>query len=112
VACGRPDGLICPVSNLRGTTNCRSYFLQRFGIHPFLNATNHREAVTTSILIRTPNFRGLWLLKILNATKSLEFWDSPPFLGFTAIVFSAWLSMCVPSSRLLPADSVAGLLWN
>jgi hypothetical protein len=46
------------------------------------------------------------------ATENSERRDKSGVLGFTAIVFSACLSTRVPSSRLLPADSIAGLFWN
>jgi hypothetical protein len=45
-------------------------------------------------------------------TENSENAEKYRVLGFTAIVFSACLNMCAPSSRLLLADSVAGLFWN
>ena len=45
-------------------------------------------------------------------TKNSESGEKSRVLGFTAIVFSACLSMCVPSSPFSPADSVAGRFWN
>jgi hypothetical protein len=62
-------------------------------------------------LILSRNFAGVGTFvgvatKTPNAAKSLE------FLGLTAIGFSAYFSMCVPSSPFLPADSVAEPFWN
>jgi hypothetical protein len=71
-----------------------------------------RAAVKTFVLCLRDNSREQSSSPHAVATKNSERDEKSRVLTFTAIVFSACLNMRVPSSRSLPADSVAEPLWN
>jgi hypothetical protein len=65
-----------------------------------------RDRTSRAAIDERPVFGALWLPKTPNDREKSRVFE------FTAIVSSACLNMCVPSSPFLPADSVAGPFWN